>query len=301
MDAYGSLFSDKTAVETMGAALMAVAADIKRLGGPGTLKKAVAASPDLVSEPYSSSDELWLGLVKLASETQDASKTLVDTLESLPSLISGGEEAFAVRKVKLALCGPGGAATAGNTARGVATELAERFRAMSKAMEPILMDIATSPLFHLASQQAIYLSSEVQTLETKVKKANESWEKALFGKAEKQETCEKLSAQLRTARENLRSSQTYRDGFRGLDIKANAVIPALTKISGSLTALASQFEAVRTTMMSFCTHANASQLANKEWVFNALGLPDLHASWSDLENQAKSFVQTCLVSPVGVS
>lgn len=290
---YGDVFDDAAAVEQMASALSVIDESAQDLGGPKSVKQLIASNPDALLDAYSTSDTLYLGLLKMASATQNASQTLAFTLSSLPKVLSsGGNSATIAENVKAVLSGWGGAAQSGNKARDIAQDLAARFAALEKKVEPALVTLSGSMLNNLATRNV----TAIELLEKDVEEARKAYEDVLFGKRKRKEAYEKLKARLAQKEPQIKLNMDFIAAVKGLDVAANEVMPALQRICNALVGLKERFLESTANVRGAARNADNSQLSSKGWLDKALNLPAAADAWSQLEKQAQNFLNNSLVA-----
>ncbi len=291
LERYGSLFPSLTdEINQLANALAIVNSMSKELGSLDSIKLQLATHPDSVSSPYSNSDTVWEGLLKQAKATKNACNNLINTVQTLPSLIDSQKtEKEIAWDVKCALCGPGGASSQGNTPKNIAIEISARITHLIEQLEPVLLDISTSNLYSQATQTRMALQGKIDTLKANVIDAKEKYEGAFFGKEKKKANYEEMNQLLEATEKSLEESERYCSEFKHIDVNASAVIPALAEVNATLTQLTKLLAGIEPSM-NFCNLASPEQMADKDWVFKALGMPEFEETWKDLEKQTASLI-----------
>jgi molybdenum-dependent DNA-binding transcriptional regulator ModE len=286
---YGDVFDDAAEVEQMASALSVIDEAAQDLGDPASIRQLLGSHPDALSEPYSKSDTLYVGLLKMASATQNASSTLASALSMLPTILTG-DGATIAENVKTALSGWGGAAQSGNRARDAAHDLSARFAALEKKVEPALVTLSGSMLNNLATRNV----AAIELLEKDVEEARKAYEDSFFGKGRKKEAYDDLSAKLAEKEPQLNLNTGFIAKVKGLDVAAMEVMPALQRLSNCLAGIEQRFVDSAANLRSVASAADNSQLSSREWLDKALNLPDAVDAWSKLAQQSQDFVQNSL-------
>lgn len=291
---YGG-FDDADAVARFVAGCNEANACDAALGDASRLRALLASEPGLLQQPQPP-DFIYAETVWAMRRVSQLAGAFGATLHSLPTLLAAGNGGAVERadQLKQALVGSDGLLPPLVALKAEMLQCIQRIKPIQQRLQAANEAISQTTMLNLANQQIGSLASAQAERAKSMARAKQEADSAWIGKEAKRTLYETLREQYQRSEQDQMRKRRFVAEVDNIFAAGTAAVLALATIADQFEKLGKLAADARALLMSVCTSASVEQLADYQWVSQALAAPDYLAAWSSVHDAAGQFVQSAL-------